>query len=146
MTLADLLAPGAEPVNSLDDADSPETRQQFIDRMKAEGFRVVEPEDDELQIDIDSPEQYRQFLACWTTFHRVITARYGDEPTCVEAGSRSKLPGRRHVTVKLPFEIHDPQERIMWQACLGSDPMRELLSALRSDRGDIKPTLFVENQ
>lgn len=35
-------------------------------------------------------------------------------------------------------------QRIAWQAALGSDPVRELLSAIRHYKGDPHPTLFVE--
>jgi hypothetical protein len=122
--------------------DPNETRQGYIARMEAEGYRVVFPADNELQVDIDSDEQYAAFNKSWPIFCR-DTQHYALEfPGKRETPSRSGLP-RRHITVTLPFEV-TPEQRIAWQAALGSDPVRELLSMLRLQRGDEHPTLFVE--
>ena len=123
--------------------DSNETRKAYMARMIEEGNKIVLPADDELQVDIDDELQYANFQRCWPIFERDIGAWFMDAPTYTEAPSRSGLPSR-HITVKLPFTIESPEERIAWQAALGSDPVRELLSALRSQRGDECPTLFVE--
>lgn len=125
------------------DYDGNELREAYVQRMKDEGFDVVLPADDELLVDIDDEAQYAAFQKSWPIFERDIALIFAYAPTYVERPSRSGLPSR-HITVRLPFEIHDPMERIAWQGALGSDPCRELLSAIRSTRGDIHPTLFVE--
>jgi hypothetical protein len=122
--------------------DPNEARAEYIKRMEAEGCRVVFPSDDELQVDIDTDEHYAAFLKSWAIFERDVELFYVEKPTYVERPSRSGLPSR-HITVKLPFDVTSEQ-RIAWQAALGSDPVRELLSMLRDMRGDEHPTLFVE--
>lgn len=49
----------------------------------------------------------------------------------------------RHIRIQLPWELTD-WERIAWQAALGSDPVRELLSCLRLRKGDAHPTMLIE--
>lgn len=123
--------------------DPNETREDYIARMEAEGFVVRYPDTDELYIDIDDEQQYAAFLKSWAIFERDMAGvQMLGKPTYTETPSRSGLPSR-HIIVALPFEVTD-EERIMWQAALGSDPVRELLSALRHQRGDVHPTLFVE--
>lgn len=49
-----------------------------------------------------------------------------------------------HITLTLDKPV-TPLERIMFQVCLGSDPMRELLGYRRLMKdGDFQPTLFFE--
>jgi hypothetical protein len=129
-----------QPISSY---DPNETRLDYIKRMEAEGNRIVLPADDELLIDLDSQEHIDAFKKSWPIFERDVLLHVGIAPTYTSAPSRSGPP-RTHVTVKLPFEIVTPEERIAWQAALGSDPVRELLSMLRDMRGDEHPTLFVE--
>jgi hypothetical protein len=91
-----------------------------------------------LKIDIDSEEQFRNFenaIQC-------IRRNHAFEFSVVYKVSRSGLP-HQHITITLPFKV-TPWQRIAWQAAMGSDPVRELLSAIRLQRGDILPTLFVE--
>lgn len=117
-----------------------ELRESFISRMKAEGYDIVYPAANELQIDIDSDEQYavfKQAIACVNRNWEEI-----GEVTYEEHPSKSGFPSR-HITAKMPFDV-EPWQRIALQAALGSDPIRELLSATRMLRGDIHPTLFVE--
>lgn len=117
-----------------------ETREAFITRMEAAGYRIVTPKSNELLVDIDSEEQYETFLANWEVLLRNQSTAF--EAKYEEHESRSGYP-RRHVIVTLPFDV-SPWQRIAWQAALGSDPVRELLSAIRLRRGDVHPTLFVE--
>jgi hypothetical protein len=49
--------------------------------------------------------------------------------------SPSGEPGHAHVVVTLERPVRDMRERIMLQALLGSDPMRELLSWRRLEDG-----------
>lgn len=117
--------------------DANEEREQYISRMKKEGYEVVYPKDNELFIDIDSEDDLQLFRDQYEIFHRdyKVTSMQMRE-------SRNGLPGR-HVIVTLPFFVTDI-ERIAYQAALGSDPVRELLSLRRLKDEDDHPTLFVE--
>lgn len=88
----------------------------------AKGCRVVDPGPRELFLDIDSEEsaeRTRRLLSCF----------YDHEPhSCVWSQSPSGEPGHWHVVVTLERDVRDMAERLLLQACLGSDPMRELLS------------------
>ena len=120
--------------------DMNEVRRDYIAKVTAEGKRVVIPSAYELQLDIDSEEQYAVFLRS----AEVVLRNWADSVEIEEHPSSSGLP-RRHITLTLPFEV-GPWQRIALQAALGSDPVRELLSATRLLRGDDYPTLFVEAQ
>lgn len=129
----------------LQDYDMREARGAFISYVEAGGYIVVEPAPNQLQIDIDTPEQYETFKTMsdclsrnWDAVSQLAV------PTIEEHFSKSGFP-RRHITVTLPFNV-EPWQRIAFQAAMGSDPFRELLSIVRLLRGDDKPTLFVEEK
>ena len=118
-------------------SDGHEDREEYCRRMVAEGLVVVVPADDELQIDIDEEAQYDQFIGQLDRLRRMYPSlRWIEHP------SRNGLPGR-HITVSTG-SVLTAWQRIALQACMGSDPVRELLSACRIHRGDGVPTLFVE--
>lgn len=97
---------------------------------------VVYPQDDELQIDIDTVGQRE-------TFNRALEiARNNgyDVQVIKETVSRS---GNRHVYLKWPSNL-SAQARILLQACFGSDPVREFLSYHRLANGNDQPTLLYE--
>ena len=120
--------------------DMNEVRETYLARIKSEGFAVVLPEGNQLQIDIDSVEHYRNFLHA----AEVIMRNWPFAPAIeIEDHPSSSGFPRRHITLTLPFTV-EPWQRIALQAALGSDPIREILSATRLMRGDIHPTLFVE--
>lgn len=106
----------------------------------AAGLVVVVPQRDELQLDIDTPEdlehyeQMRQLLQ--------------DTGYYVQEVRRTKsVSGNTHVYVRaLWTERLSVLERIMLQAMLGSDRKRELLSYLRHKSGDKSkpPTVLFE--
>lgn len=84
---------------------------------------VVLPEADELFLDIDTPAQRAQLDAMLPVLSRNgVAISSFDEVT--------SLNGRTHVIVRLDRDV-TPTERVAYQACLGSDPVRELLSLLR---------------
>lgn len=122
--------------------DINEAREDYIRRMEAEGNTIVYPKENELLIDIDSETHYEQFVESFEIFKREIDAEYCMSVGYTETESRSGFP-RRHIRIELPFPL-DTWQRIAWQGALGSDPVRELLSALRAHRGDVHPTLLVE--
>lgn len=115
-----------------------ETRLQFIERMQAEGHNVRVPNANQLFVDIDTEEQYATHKNALA-----ILERNGVEFLSIEEmPSKSGLP-RRHITITLPFDV-DVLGRIAWQAVLGSDLVRELVSCVRHRHGQILPTLFIE--
>ena len=119
-------------------SDLTESRESFCARMEKEGLRVVIPADDELLIDIDTPEQAATFDRMFPILRRDYKAeRIRRTP------SRSGLP-REHIVVRLPGVTLDPVTRIALQASLGSDPMREFLSVGRVRRGELPATILIE--
>lgn len=121
-----------------DEYDLNESRRDFITRMELEGNRIVLPADNELQIDIDSEEDYLRFLqAC-----AVLERNEVEHKIIRITESRSGYP-KRHIIIEWPTLL-DPWKRIALQAALGSDHIRELLSSIRLMRGDEHPTLLVE--
>ena len=120
--------------------DINEAREAYIMRVELAGKTVVLPANNQLQIDIDSDEHYAAFVRS----AEVVLRNWSDacEIEIEDHPSSSGLPCR-HITLTLPFAVN-PWQRIALQAALGSDPVRELLSATRMLRGDIHPTLFVE--
>lgn len=124
-------------VDELDyDWDCP--REKYIEQKEKEGFTIVYPEPNELQIDIDNSEQKRHFEKVWNLIDIAIPNAYFES-------SVSQSGRGVHITVTLPFDVSNI-ERIAFQAALGSDPVRELLSIYRYSRDDEYPTLFVERK
>jgi hypothetical protein len=109
---------------------------KVVERSKTTGERVIFPADDELQLDIDSEAD----LAVYRDLRTILTeAHFWSELSCVP----SKTAGHYHVTMKLSHPV-TAMERLLLQACLGSDRKRELLGYLNLTRGDQRPTLFIE--
>ena len=118
-----------------------ECRYEYIEKMKAQGYEIVYPAPNEIQVDIDTDEHYMLFQKQYDSLVREFPESPGI--TLAMNPSRNGLPGR-HATITMPFDVSDVG-RVAWQAALGSDPVRELMSLFRIWRGDIRPTLFVEN-
>ena len=116
-----------------------EEREKYCERMKSEGYKILVPEKDELFIDIDSEEDYKHFSKMITRVMKEFTGI-----TFTEKPSKSGLP-KRHIVVRWPWEIENI-ERITWQAILGSDRTREMLSMFRMYNEDPVPTLFAEKE
>lgn len=114
--------------------------KRAFEEAKAIGGRVVLPEPHELQIDIDSSEQLEEFKKRLKIFDREF--QLSREPYKITP-SKSGRTGKWHITIELCENI-DHWQRIALQACLGSDPIRELLSACRLSKNDPHPTLFIE--
>ena len=120
------------------DYDINQAREDYIKDRRECGYRVCFPADNELQLDIDSEEQY----AVWKKAESIIARNAVFTAEVEEAPSSSGLPNR-HIRIRLPFDV-TPWQRIALQAALGSDPVRELLSCVRMLKGDVHPTLLVE--
>ncbi len=116
--------------------DSISSNDAFADAEKF-GYTVVFPNENTLQLDIDSSEAFELYkgrfekLKQWYRVKKVkiITSKSGGN--C------------KHVYIELAESLSD-LERIFLQLLLGSDYMRELLSLQRIRMGDPHPTLFFE--
>ena len=127
-------------MKNFDDWDTQRTDPYdgFLHRTRADaekiaslkGCTVREPAANELFLDVDSIE-------AWANCKRLIASM---QPTGLISdwkfsASPSGLLGHVHVVVGLSRPVRDMRERIMLQALLGSDPMRELLSWRRLEDG-----------
>lgn len=111
--------------------------QRAIDEAENLGLAIVFPKDNQLQLDIDNDEAMEQF----EKLRDVVEHHFGITDVEVHP-SKSGLP-KRHVTITMPTNMAT-RDRILIQACLGSDRTRELLSYLQVLNGDAHPVLFIE--
>ena len=119
-----------------------ESRQQYVDRVKKEGFTIYYPEPNELLLDIDSEENFNHFKEMFNRFNDELPY---DLMWLRRKVYDSKTPGHKHISVKFPWNLTD-HERILYQVLLGSDPVREMLSVFRIWNGDSNPTLLVRKE
>lgn len=106
-----------------------ETYEEAVAIAAAKGCVVRVPGPRELFIDIDSEEANN-------TFDRLRKAcPSGLIQSVSRAPSPSGRPGHYHIVATLERDVEDDCERVMLQALLGSDPMRELLSWRRIQNG-----------
>ncbi len=121
------------------------SREHYVQEQLALGYEVHEPKSNELFLDIDSEDAFNHFLQGMESFksymHAVGGLKFIKDPTVTACLSKSNRG--LHIRVLVPFEL-DHSTRIALQCALGSDRIRELLSALRHVSEDTKPTLFVE--
>jgi len=111
--------------------------ERAFQEAKMLGLEVVLPEANELQIDIDCPEDLEVL-----NHHFCILQKY--ERAEIIRDEPSKSGGdRRHIAIRLGRDISN-LERILLQSCLGSDRKREILSWVQHANGDPHPTLFLE--
>lgn len=102
------------------------------------GWKVVLPADNELQLDIDDSAGFQIYEK-----HRPMFGHFIEIEKVTEIPSKSGKYGRKHITLILKKTV-TPIERILFQSLLGSDRMRELLSWIRIQQNDLNPTLFFE--
>lgn len=126
------------------DAQSYDFDESAEDVAKKRGQIVVFPNEDQLQIDIDSEEQYEMFQRRFQAFG--IGSGISDDRGYImdEKPSKSGLPSR-HITITCPGRKFTEGERIAYQAALGSDPVREFLNAMRLYHGNEKPSRLFQN-
>ncbi len=100
--------------------------QGVIARVRAAGFEVLIAGNDQLFLDIDSEEDWEYFLNRWgiVSNYLPVNKEYEVRP------SIGGLPGR-HVIIHLP-EPMPLENRIAWQAVLGSDRKKEFNNLLGS--------------
>jgi hypothetical protein len=100
------------------------------------GCIIREPKPDELFLDIDSSYDMAIFEKHVTVLGELVRSYYT---------TPSKSGGdRKHIVVKLSRNVKSLTERVLLQAVLGSDRMRELLSFKRIEAGNRRCTLFFE--
>jgi len=103
------------------------------------GLDVVLPKAYEIQLDLDSNDAYIYYLT-----NIDILLRAGLICNIKDVPSKSGLP-HRHITINFNRDLSN-WERIAYQASLGSDRTRELLSCIMIEQGDQYPTLFLEKK
>lgn len=106
----------------------------------AKGCRIVLPRPEELFIDMDTQAAYDHFIAVGLRHLRRI---FPDAEVKVTPSPSGK-PGRYHGVVTLPRHVRDERERVLLQALLGSDLVRELVAWERIERRAPHPVLFFE--
>ncbi len=107
------------------------------------GLIVVKPQDDQLQIDIDSPEALAEF---WRRFNCFVMVKHKDfyfthSQVCVVPSQR---PGHYHATITVLGKTFSPIERIAYQAALNDDVLRVFLNMRRVYAGVEDPTRLFE--
>ena len=105
------------------------------------GLDVVLPNPNQLQLDIDSEEQYRSFLLNLRTLERDTNVTFGP---FTRTPSKSGFP-KCHITLTTTDgKPMDVWKRIALQFYLQSDPVREGLNCKRVLLGDPYPIAFFE--
>lgn len=97
------------------------------------------PKPNELFIDIDNEEDYVVYLA---QLDRLRQFYYVE--VLSDTLSKSGYP-KRHIVLGLEFDVNST-ERLLLQAAMGSDRVRELLGFIRVQNDDPYPTLFLEKR
>lgn len=101
------------------------------------GQIVVLPEPREVQIDLDGPEQEKEF------YKRIAKL---DFPRGCWFVVQSKNVNRFHAYVEVPSkEPLTNLERLAWQATLGDDPTRVVLNMSRVMQGMVNPSCLFEH-
>ncbi len=112
-----------------------EDRESTIRRAKDCHMAIVEPEDNQLQIDIDSEDDMDRFDKFYSLLSKELPGATYNLTTSI-----SGYP-HYHITVTC-VEAMDVWKRIALQACLGSHINREVLNAYRVMRGSDLPIAF----
>ena len=104
------------------------------------GCIMVVPAYNQLQIDIDTPEQFIEYAT------RLKTLRENRPDLIFTEDVRSSRSGgsRYHSTLTFSNMLFDQTSRIAWQMMLASDPVREALSMFGVIMGHENPSVFFE--
>jgi hypothetical protein len=127
--------------NQHDDDGIPYTLSQDYAKKKAteKNLAINVPDAYTLQLDIDTD-------AAWELFIQRLAPTFIEHVNVARIWWTVSNGGNKHVYIRLKQRV-TVYERIAFQAALGSDPMRELLSALRVRTGNSDmATLFFEKQ
>lgn len=137
MTETDQTTPDVPPGVASDNGIK-RTDDQMREWAAAAGCNYINASDRQLFIDIDTEEQYAQLSRNFSIFKQY----FGCEIVPSITPSKSGLP-HRHIIMEMtkPLPLI---ARIALQACLGSDPVRELLSVRRAIDGEENVVIFFE--
>jgi hypothetical protein len=105
-----------------------------IQQAEEKNCTILYADDRTLQIDIDTDEDYEFFEKQVSRLRE-----YMDLPATYDV--LRSISGNRHILIQLPRPL-PVKDRIMLQACLGSDRVREILSYARYRKGDPQPVLL----
>jgi hypothetical protein len=109
-----------------------------IQKATEQGQMLVAPAPNQLFIDIDNEAD----LANYQALVDILEVGMGKLHVEVfQSKSSTGVNANRHIVITLPRRV-TPIERIAYQACLGSDRKRELLSLLCVEAGHLLPTVF----
>lgn len=104
----------------------------------APGFEVVVAGEDELQIDYDHPFNEKPHYP--KRFFEIVEVMRKAGLVRSHARQESKN-GRTHIIVRLWHPMSEV-ERVAWQSCFGSDPLREALN-LVAIRNEVKNPILL---
>lgn len=113
-----------------------ESRERYVLRMREEGFQIQTPEENELLLDIDNIEAFDFFEIAF----KRLNVEFDNCIIALIRPSKSGLPNR-HILIRMPFVLTSI-DRIAFQAVLGSDLTREMLSIFRLYNTDPCPSLL----
>lgn len=126
------------------DGKPAETRaESFTRRSQEDGIVIVTPKANELFLDIDSEDSLTYFEKASAP---LFANKFGAF-TYKVTSSRSGKEGHYHVVISMEDRVFDKTERVAFQACLGSDRKRELLSLYDYfNDPSTPPTVFFEEK
>lgn len=113
---------------------------EAIEKAENLDLACIAPGDNQLFIDLDSDEEYKEYKKTRAYFDGLVGHSYKE----LIYRSRRK-EGGRHVVITLTHPITTWQ-RLAMQFALGSDSKREFLSVVRAMLNDPYPTLFLETK
>jgi len=131
----------AGPPNETDEYN---TFRAAEDIASERGLVVVYPKDNELQLDIDSEEQWTEFMRRKAFFDEFF---WGQSQTYdMKVTESSSGHPKRHVTMAFKDRTFDHYQRMTYQAALNDDPKRTFLGLARllQGRSDNPPTTLFE--
>jgi len=112
-----------------------------VDRATNLGCVLVAPQGNQLQLDIDSNDMFTNYK----TRLKILRENFPQYQFTEEIhNSRSRLPGKYHVTLTFSNMLFDGTSRCAWQMMLGSDPVREALSMFGVLMGHETPSCLFE--
>lgn len=119
------------------------TNEQMLEWAKQCGCVFEEADEMTLFIDVDSKDQLKVFwenLPLADKLFDIDKRRHKIRITDSKSGGDHK-----HIRIALP-RLFSPTERILLQACLGSDLKRELISLKRVQNGEQNVVVFFEKE
>jgi len=132
-----------KPQNILHEAWSDDGKVRTNEQMKAyaeaAGCTFEEADDRTLFIDIDSDLQYTVFVKN----SQLAKKLFGPMPVKITESKSSN--GHKHIRVTLP-ESWSLLQRLVLQACLGSDLKREMIGLKRQMAGEENVIVFFEKK